>query len=199
MLSAALVGGAISCDREPASPKAPTASATIDVKAPATLPSHASPSTQPAQLASGAVIMIDQRNYDFPAARLRVSEVDGQVVALLHSDDPRDAIDEKYAGNSFYLQMDLDVPAAADFSRTEWRFAASTSEPSQSPYGIFLEGHRYQLQPVDLKVSFERTTPATTTVWMSGRMLLIDIRDSASAPRMVSLAARLPAKTILKD
>jgi hypothetical protein len=155
-------------------------------------------------------MMIDQQRVDFPAAKLRVSNSDGKVTALLFSDDPRDAIDEKYTGNSFYFEMDLDIADPTEIAQAGWHFTAESNDRADTPYGVFLEGHRRQLQPLDVKVDFDAVegNPNLTTVWMSGKFLVIEVQDAGAAaggsgnapapPRTVSLAARLIAQTTIK-
>ena len=43
--------------------------------------------------------MIDQQRINFPAAKVRIQKIDGRVIASLYSDDPKDALDDKYRGH----------------------------------------------------------------------------------------------------
>jgi len=204
--SMALIG----CDsRSPsASTKGTTTTRPISAAPPApndtnAMPAQArlasAPSTQPATLPS-AFMIIDQKRTDFPAAKLRVSATDGKVVALLYSDDPKDAISDQYTGHSFYFEMDLDVPEVKEFITAVWRFTADTNDRQDTPYGIFLDGHRRQLQPLDVKVQFDPSPLGAdvTTVWLSGRFLELNIEDPGKPAREVPVTAQLVAKTALK-
>lgn len=155
-------------------------------------------STSPVATPRDSVMSIDGDRLAFPGAKLRVAVDDGKVIALLHSDDPRDAINEDYHGNSFYFQMELDAADPAQFAASSWRFVAASASQDDSPYGIFLDGHRQQLQPLDVKVTFDAISPAETTVWIVGKFLRVDVQDMNEPPRVISLAARLDAQTIVK-
>src|SRR5258708_6843767 len=92
---ALLVAG---CDRSQPASAPPPATQASPVIAPATAPATTTASTQPVN----SVINIGDRMTAFPPARLRV-ESDGQhLVALLFTDDPKDALKDNYTGNSFY-------------------------------------------------------------------------------------------------
>jgi hypothetical protein len=186
----------------------PVAAATTDdaaaaVAAQARLPETSktarAPATQPTTLPS-AFMIIDQKRVDFPPAKMRVSSSDGKVVALLYSDDPKDAISDQYTGHSFYFDMELEVPEAKDFITAVWRFTADSNDRQDTPYGIFLDGHRRQLQPLDVKVQFDPSPLGAnvTTVWLSGRFLELNIQDPARPAREVAVTAQFPAKTVLK-
>ncbi|MGH7177398.1 MAG: hypothetical protein ACREJC_08465, partial [Tepidisphaeraceae bacterium] len=143
-------------------------------------------------------VLIDQQPFVFPLAKLAVQESDGKVLALLFSDDPRDAISDKYTGNSFYLEMELDVPDAKDFASAIWQFKAPSSDWEDSPYGIFLDGHRRRLAPKDVKVQFEPAGPNLTTVYVSGQFLMLGVNDPVESARVVPVVARLQAATKVK-
>jgi hypothetical protein len=193
-----LLCGLIGCDQsQPSTPSKPAASASV--------PPAATPVTSPTTIASAATapatafMMIDQQRVDFPPAKLRISDSDGRVVALLHSDDPRDAISDRYTGNSFYFEMALDAPTPAEFVSSVWHFTAPTIDRGETPFGVFLDGHRRQLQPLDVSIEFDATDdPTNTTVWITGRFLHVHVQDSAQPASTVSVAARLTARTSLK-
>src|SRR5438552_3235994 len=104
------------------------------------------PSTAPAERAP-SVVLIDQKPYTFPPAILQIRNRDGQLSAVLMSDDPRDAIDDNYHGNSFYLEMPLEITELKDLPTYVYRFVSPSSDRTDSPNGIFLDGNRLQLQP----------------------------------------------------
>lgn len=134
-------------------------------------PATTAPSTATAATTDAAAIsyiMIDHRVYAFPAARLRIRRPrqDGETVrAILFSNDPREAIQDDYHGNSFYLEMDLDTPDASQLASNPWIYRSPSSDRVESPTtGIFLDGTRQQIQPLDVRVDFDSgvaTTQAT--------------------------------------
>jgi hypothetical protein len=107
--------------------------------------------TQPAN----SFLTIDGRMTEFPPARLRLSKTAEGVNALLFSDDPRNATSAEYKGNSFYFELPLQVADPSDVGQAAYAYKADESEPSESPYGIFLSGTRYHLQPQDVVVRFD--------------------------------------------
>jgi len=182
----------IGCEREqqtaaPAPP--PTATST-------TTPSTVSASQSAAIVAKPAVITIDYQHFDFPPARMRLRVEDDKIVALLHSDDPPEAIEDTYTGNSFYLEMPLEISDRSEIASAEWKFKAPTSDRAESANGIFIEGMRQQLQPFDVQVAFEAQDPATgmMTVYLSGHFLLFDSKEPAAPGRLVLVGARFNAK-----
>jgi hypothetical protein len=197
LLTIFVVLSLIGCDR----PKEASVSNGQDV-APATAPAI-DPATQPATSAPPApsvAMQIETRGtVKFPSAILRVGTSDDKVVALLYTNDPKDALKDQYAGNSFYFQMELNADDVKDFADSDWRFESASSEKADTPYGIFLDGHRQQLQPVDVKISFEPAGGDQTLVTISGKFLLVHVEDASQPPRMVKLLAEFPAKTVLKS
>jgi hypothetical protein len=146
-------------------------------------------STEPAQ-PTPAYMEIDERRVEFPPARLRVATRSGGVSALLMSDDPPQAINDDYRGNSFYLEMELPVQSTGDVSGTIARYEARTSERVDSRNGIFLDGGRLQLQPFDVSIEFDGTAPLMTTT-ISGTFLKFDTQDERSIPQLVSVRGQM--------
>src|SRR5437016_1126518 len=117
ILLGALVCG---CEKRSQSMRAPVA------PAPATAPSKAA--TEPATQAATrpvSIINIDGHSLIFPAARLRFEEDGDRVVALLFSDDPPAALKDNYEGNSFYLQIPLEIDDAKKLAGATWTFKAT--------------------------------------------------------------------------
>src|SRR4030095_180099 len=101
----------------------------------------------------------------FPPARMRLEDDGQQVVAMLFSDDPKEALKNNYAGNSFYLRMELDVADIAELPQAQWRYQApSAADHDDSPYGIFLVGRKDQLEPFDVRATFRRDGESVVTV-----------------------------------
>ena len=123
---------------------------------PATLPT-----TEPATQPLATALLINQSFKQFPAARLRLASSDDHVTAILYTSDPPAAINNDYTGNSYYLKMPLtDVADVSAINGAEWRYKSITSDRSDSNDGIFLDGLRHQLQPIDVLVRFEGTGPS---------------------------------------
>ena len=76
--------------------------------------------------------MIDQKRVEFPPAILQLRQKDERLSALLLSDDPKDAIDDNYKGNSFYMHMPVDAADVKDLTSTAWHYQAPSSERSES-------------------------------------------------------------------
>ena len=86
--------------------------------APAPTAATTAPATQPAF----SLININGHSTVFPPARMRIERDDDHLIAILFSDDPREALNENYTGNSFYLRMNLDINDPAEITATEWRW-----------------------------------------------------------------------------
>ncbi|HEV2688713.1 MAG TPA: hypothetical protein VGV35_09170 [Bryobacteraceae bacterium] len=96
------------------------------------------------------------RIYDFPRARLRLTkESENKYAAVLYSDDPKTAINSDYHGNSFFLQMKLDLEDPHNLTNVNWPFKAASSDKDETADGIFLDGNRVHLQPSDIMISFD--------------------------------------------
>ena len=162
-------------------------------------PSTASTTTSPATTqAAESLMTIDGTMVLFPAAKLRLDEADGKIVARLFSDDPKGALEANYVGNSFYLQLPLDeddakdVKSAADLSGVALKYQNPTHERDDTPYGIFLEGRRWVLQPADVNVTFAGAT-SPLDVQLSGKFLLFDSNDETAKPKTAEVTAKLSA------
>jgi hypothetical protein len=135
------------------------------------------PPTQPAQQAPLASLMIGGKQFWFPPAVLRLSVVDGKVNARLTTDDPKEALEPNYQGNSFDLEMP-DIADDADWQQTNqgtWSFVSQTSQTQSddSPHGIFLLGQAKRLYPKMARVDFS-ANGALVTVTLQGQFLLYD-------------------------
>jgi hypothetical protein len=137
--------------------------------------------------------VIDQKPVSFPPAVLRTRVHDGQLIAVLMSDDPKDAVDDNYHGNSFYLEMPMDGAEMKDLPGFVYRYVAPTNERSDSLNGIFLDGNRQQLQPLRIQVKFEGAEP-TMSVSISGHFLQVDTKDETVPTREAQVTARLEAE-----
>lgn len=162
-LTCALAG----CDKSaPTSTTTPSAPASPVVQGPTTAPTTA-PATQPAV----SSMLINQLFAAFPGAELRLETDGDHLTAILYSADPPTAINNDYSGNSYYLRMSLEqVKDASGLNGAEWRFKALSSDRSDSHDGIFLNGTREQLQPIDVIVRFE-TIPQGVRVRLAGEFM----------------------------
>jgi hypothetical protein len=183
----------IGCDRG-ADPLPPGAVGGAGSKPAASTGPTTGPSTSPATTqAAESLINIDGNLVLFPAAKLRIDEADGKTVARLFSDDPKGAaLDENYDGNSFYIQIELDEEDAKNLNGVELTYKAPDSERDETPYGIFLEGRRWVLQPADVRVAFEGAA-SPLDVRMNGVFLMFDSNDPTAKPKRAQVVAKLSA------
>jgi hypothetical protein len=176
-------------------------------KNPAHVAKKTEPATAPAVVAtteqspaatkpSLSYMSINGRMVPFPLAKLRIDRKGSRVTALLFSDDPKDAINANYDGNSFYLEMVLDADEVDDFSTAMWTYKSRSSERQDSPYGIFLHGHKQQLQPMDVQALFEGGK-VPTAVHVAGRFMSYTDVENAP-PDFVMVDAKLPVEVIVK-
>jgi hypothetical protein len=163
------------------------------------------PSPDPEQTATTrsagppVVLIVDEQPREFPPARLVVESRNGKTVALLMSDDPKEAIDDDYTGNSYYLEVRFDEEIDSLRDRV-WQHQATSSDRADSPDGIFLEGNRKQLQPFDVKVHFEhgKSEGGGDVAWISGTFTLFEEAPADGSrpppPRLVPVTGRVPVK-----
>jgi len=180
----------IGCERNTPAPT----SATI---APATTTASANePTTSPATQPAFSLVNINGHSTVFPPARMRIERDDDHLIAILFSDDPREALNENYTGNSFYLRMDLDINDPAEIGATEWRHKTpSSAQHEDSPYGLFLSGRKSQLQPFDVTARFRRDEHGAVTVLMSGQFEVVSANGADhGSPQIVPVGAELPVR-----
>ncbi|MEA2711135.1 MAG: hypothetical protein QOF78_3736 [Phycisphaerales bacterium] len=131
----------------------------------------------------------------FPPARLRL-ESDGQnVIALLYSDDPREALKSNYTGNSFYLRMVLDITDPEKLPDATWTYTAPSSgdREADSPYGVFLGGRKIALQPFKVNARFRVEGDAATALLM-GNFQVLDDTPGRGPAQVLPVSAELPVK-----
>ena len=130
------------------------ADATAADAVPAALP-EPKPAEPPRPVLS--FLMIDGLGAQFPSTKLVLHEgTGGKRRAELFSDLPKSAL-AHYEGNELYLEMDLAAgggPQKVDGAT--WRYRSAGSDKDDSANGIFLDGQRRHLQPMDVLVKFER-------------------------------------------
>lgn len=148
------------------------------------------PASAPAAATRPPVIMIiNDQPREFPPARLVLKERNEKTVALLISEDPPEAIDDDYVGNSYYLEMPFDELLTSIRDQV-WMFEAPSTDKLNTPNGIFLEGNRRQLQPFQVKVQFQHIGE-DDVAWISGTFHQYDTTADPSPPRLVAVTARL--------
>lgn len=176
------------CDRPANGPT--TAPAATPVARPAPPPEP--PTTTQA---SASFIWVDSEPYQFPPARLVARIRDDQFSALLFSDDPRDAINDDYTGNSYYLEMaNLDAsPEAQSLNGASWHYKAPSSDREDTVSGIFLHGRKKYLQPFDVRAEFSGAG-SPCVVRVAGTFLMFESEDVQMPGKLVMVRAELPAE-----
>lgn len=150
--------------------------------------------TLPATRPLASSLFIGEKMVAFPRARLLLQETQPQVTLLLFSDDPRNALDADYAGNRYYLQIQLDIDDIANLASTDWHFKAASMDRDDSPNGVFLEGDKQHLQPYDVTIVFAQVGPQIGMT-IDGQFLAFMNRPAeAGPPRAVLVQGSLLAE-----
>lgn len=150
------------------------------------------PTTGPVERAP-SVVVIDQKPRQFPPAVLQLRNRDGQFTAILMSDDPKAAIEDDFHGNSFFLEMPLEISDVKDLSTYVYQYIAPSSDRADSPLGIFLDGNRLQLQPLQIQVKFDGDE-RSMSVMLSGQFIEFETRDDTTVPRQVQVLSKMLAE-----
>ena len=195
-----LVGAAAGCDSgtRTSAKQNPTTAPTTAPSADSD-PTALAPTTAPSSRPAVSELLIDGRPYTFPTAKLRVGKVNDRVVARLYTNDPKAALDDDYKGNHFDLQMKLDdVHEPQMVAMSVWQYQAHSREYTDSPYGIFLEGMKFQLQPYNVTTHFVGTM-LMVQVDLDGEFLAFDLSEPNSTPKTVYVKGSLLAPIEYKD
>jgi hypothetical protein len=157
----------------------------------ATTASASVEATQPA----ASVMNINGHVQAFPPARLRLDSDGQNVIALLYSDDPREALKSNYTGNSFYLRMVLDISDPAKLADATWNYTApsSSDREADSPYGIFLGGRKIALQPFKVSGRFKVDGDVTSALIM-GNFQVLDDTPGRGPAQVLPVSAELPVR-----
>ena len=160
-------------------------------------------------------ISIDGEPYKFPPARLWLKRTGNHVRARLLSDDPPEALEQGWSGDSFFFEMDMELPptdvtaapggtevggdvTAAELASAEWIFRNEGTGRADTRSGIFLGGKSH-LQPISVSVLFD-PLPDGQTVMVTLIGLFADFdqtRPEEQTPsRQVRVQAALPASAI---
>jgi len=173
--------------------------------APATQPA-ATDNANPAPAADRAIepmasmMMIDRAQQWFPPARLRLTNVDGKVVARLYSDDPKGVLTGKDTVNSYDLMMTLpDISDPADISKAVWVCRASSMEKPDKTFGIFLNNQQDILQPMYVTFTFEKND-SRVRAGIQGTFSMFHMSEQTPnpAPVTVNIMAILDASVLEK-
>ena len=183
LLAGLVVITAPGCDRTES-----TRAAKPVAKPPATNPAPAT--TQAAKVPTFAMT-IGGESFDFPLAKLRLTSKDGAVVADLFSDDPKEAIEDKYTGNSFYLVMPLEGDDPRALGQSTWVYKAASGTRAETTTGIFLHGTKYRLQPYEVKIELLPAGP-TALVSIRGQFLRFATKQDG-LPTTMAVEADLKA------
>ena len=187
----------VGCDRSPVATPGPSTAPASDPTLAAqatTYPATGPASTQP----RATSMLIDGRLVQFPPAKL-VLKSRGGVHALLFSDDPPDAIRDDYAGNSFYLDIVLDIEAPDQLATTKWIYKAPNSERSDTVSGIYLDGRKKHLQPFDVVAEFDHEPGRAVKVYLNGQFLLFGADDEPTSPgQLIVVSAEIDAPVAQK-
>lgn len=188
----------VGCDRTSVSTGPATAPATDSSAA---VTAGAGPATDPAAThPRESFLTIDGQRVAFPPARLVLKPRSGSVHAVLYSDDPPSAIREDYAGNSYYLDMPLEIDSADQLGETKWVFKAPSSERADTVAGIYLDGRKKHLQPFDVVAEFDHVPGQPVRVYLSGQFLLFGADDDPTVPgQIVGVSAELGAEVVRKN
>jgi hypothetical protein len=150
------------------------------------------PATLPATRPATSTLVIRNQPVTFPPARLVLQQREPNVTLLLFSDDPETAIKADYAGNRYYLEIELDINDASHLAAADWHYKAGSIERADSPNGIFLEGDRQHLQPYDVNIVFTGVESRIMAT-MTGTFLLFHGREQR-APQLVLVQGALSAE-----
>jgi hypothetical protein len=198
---ALFAGWLAGCDKGPAQTATPTTvPSTPIMQMPQTQPVTVwvLDATQPVTDVSAAAISIGQKEFWFPQAVLRLESSRGRVNARLSSDDPPEAIQDNYHGNSFDLIMSLPISEAGQIDQATWNYATAATPQDESPHGIFLDGQRRRLHPENASATFQRDGDKVV-VLLNGWFLMYDTTGmERAAPMRVFVQGRLEATVAAK-
>ena len=139
------------------------------------------PPIKPTSRPTTSTLMIGDKEYKFPAARLVVQQTDPELSLLLFSDEPRATLAKDYAGNRYHLELNLAVPDLNTFTSAEYTQKAPSMAVVESPFGIFIDGDKRQLQPHDIRVLVLKQGE-DVTLHLQGQFLSFDPRNDREPP-----------------
>jgi hypothetical protein len=123
----------------------------------------------------------------FPRARLKLtSKGESHLVALLYSDDPKEALKANWQGDRYYFRMPLQISDPKAIDGQPYRMAVGVDDSDETSNGVFLRGDRTHLEPIDLSVRFEQQG-AQVVVYIGGLFKQQDTTDVNVEPRWFHL------------
>jgi hypothetical protein len=158
------------------------------------------PSPAPRAAASAAVqanvapvrppsfLTVDGKQVAFPAGKLAVlKNKPGDFRVRLCTDDPATALDPGYAGNSFLLDMKLNVDSVDKLNTASWTGGPNDSDTEA---GLFLGGYRNPYHPQNVTVTFTGD-PDDLSIYILGTFSHADPHDPFGPPRSVKVEGNL--------
>jgi len=119
----------------------------------------------------------------FPRARLKLTgKGEDRIVAMLYSDDPKEAINKAWQGDRYYFRMPMRVLEAAQLDDAPFRMSVPFEGADETSTGVFLQGDRYHLEPIDLIVRFE-SEGSQVKVFIGGLFKQFDTHDVTAEPK----------------
>jgi len=166
---------------------------------PTTKPAVVTVTTRPADLLAETAVyhptrppstlLLDGREVSFPAARLMViGRGTGGVTLRLCSDDPPNAIDPGYVGNSYNLDMRIAIDHMTELPAAMWDFKSGGGDDASN--GIYLHGYRQQLHPGDVHATFTRNDNEMI-VCITGTFLQTEASRPGAIPQRVQVVGYL--------
>jgi hypothetical protein len=140
-------------------------------------------------------LTVDGKQVAFPAGKLAVlKNKPGDFRVRLCTDDPATALDPNYAGNSFLLDMKLNVDSVDKLSTASWTGGPNDSDTEA---GLFLGGYRNPYHPQNVTVTFVGE-PDDLSVYILGTFSHADPQDPFGPPKSVKVEGNVrvpqPAK-----
>ena len=84
------------------------------------------------------------------------------------------------------------ITPVAELASAQWLYKSRSSEREDSPFGVFMEGRRWHLQPDDVRADFTGEG-ASLEVSLRGTFLLFDSHDTRAPGRRVLVSGTFPA------
>ena len=119
----------------------------------------------------------------FPRARLRLSgKGEDRMIAMLYSDDPKEAINKGWQGDRYYFRMPLRVGDVQQLDDAPYRMAVPFEGQDETSNGVFRMGDRYHMEPIDLMVRFE-PEGSQVKIFLGGLFKQYDTSDVSAEPK----------------
>ena len=123
---------------------------------------------------------------------MTVTQQGGALNVILSSIEAPDGAASASRANSFLFEMQLDAGTIDDLPSIPWEFRAKDDQPQDSTDGIFLEGGKRQMQPLDVKVTFQKQG-ARMEAQLTGKFLSFDAQDATLPTRTADVTGTFDA------